>query len=71
MTKLIESLMKDMLERVKTPEVQLAFHSNVVSPLFNYLFDFLFPYLVAILALWLIMFMGIVIILVMLLRKGV
>ena len=71
MSKLIESLLNDMLERVKTPEVQLAFHSNVVAPLFNYLFDFLFPYLVAILGLWAIMFMGIVIILVMLLRKGI
>lgn len=41
MSKVVESLVKDAVEKVKTPE----FHSAVVAPLLDYLWDLLSPYL--------------------------
>ena len=64
MSKVVESLVKDAIERVKTPE----FHSAVVAPLLSYILDMLSPYLFAIVGLWGLMFLGIVAILVILIR---
>ncbi len=64
MSKVIESILKDAMDNVKTPE----FHSSFIAPVFAYILDFFFPYIVAIVGLWVAMFLGIVFILVILIR---
>jgi hypothetical protein len=59
MSKVVESLLKDAVQQVKTPE----FHSAVVAPLLEYLMDMLAPYLVAVVGLWILTFLGVVAIL--------
>lgn len=63
MSKVIESLYKDILEKVKSPEVQSA----VVEPLLSYILDLLYPYLIAIVGLWIFILLGIFAILIFLL----
>ncbi len=62
MSKVVESLLNDTIQRVKTPE----FHSAVISPLLTYILDMLSPYLFAIVGLWVLTFLGVVSILVFL-----
>jgi hypothetical protein len=59
MSKVVESLLKDAMEKVKTPE----FHSKVVAPLLEYIMDMLAPYLIAVVGLWVLTFLGVVAIL--------
>jgi len=56
MSKVVESLLKDAVEKVKTPE----FHSAVVAPLLEYILEMLSPYLLAIVGLWVFTFLGVV-----------
>jgi len=56
MSKVVESLLKDAVAKVKTPE----FHSSVVVPLLEYIFDMLSPYLFAIVGLWVLTFVGVI-----------
>jgi hypothetical protein len=62
MSKVVDSLLKDLIEKVKSPEVQTAF----VIPLFEYILDLLYPYLFAIVALWVLILIGVAAILVFL-----
>jgi hypothetical protein len=59
MSKLVDSLLKDAVEKVKTPE----FYSAVVAPLMESILDMLAPYLIAIVGLWILTFVGVVAIL--------
>jgi hypothetical protein len=59
MSKVVESLLKDAVEKVKTPE----FYSVVMAPLVESLLDMLAPYLIAIVGLWILTFVGVVAIL--------
>ena len=59
MSKVVDSLLKDAVEKVKTPE----FHSKVVAPLLEYILDMLAPYLVAVVGLWILTFLGVIAIL--------
>lgn len=68
MSKFLESLVNDAMHRIKTPEVQQALHSTLFAPLVWHVMEVLHPYLIAIVGLWAMMFLGILIILVMLLR---
>jgi hypothetical protein len=62
MSKVVESLFKDLIEKAKSPEVQ----STIVTPLFAYILDMLSPYLFAILGLWVLILVGVIAILVFL-----
>lgn len=64
MSKVVESIFKDAMDKVKTPE----FHASFIAPLFAYILDFFFPYIVAIVGLWVAMLLGIVFIIVLLIR---
>jgi len=55
MSKVVESLLKDAIEKVKTPE----FHSKVVSPLLDSILEMLAPYLLAVVGLWVLTFLGV------------
>ena len=59
MSKVVESLLKDAVEKVKTPE----FHSKVVAPLLDSILEMLAPYLLAVVGLWVLTFLGVVAIL--------
>lgn len=59
MSNVVESLIKDVVEKVKTPE----FHSKVVAPLFDSILEMLAPYLVAVVGLWVLTFLGVLAIL--------
>ena len=56
MSKVVESLLKDAIEKVKSPEV----HSAIIEPLLSYILDMLYPYLIAIVGLWVAMLLGII-----------
>lgn len=55
MSKVVESLVKDAVEKVKTPE----FHSKVVAPLLAYLWDMVSPYFYMFVGLLVLMVVGI------------
>lgn len=55
MSKVVESLLKDAIEKVKTPE----FHSAVVAPLLEHILEMLAPYLLAVVGLWVLTFIGV------------
>ncbi len=59
MSKVVESLLKDAVAKVKTPE----FHSKVVVPLLESILEMLAPYLVAVVGLWVLTFLGVLAIL--------
>lgn len=63
MSKVLDSLVRDAMEKVKTPEVQRAFQENVVEPILAQILEFLYPYIVGILGLWGLMSLGIVVLL--------
>ena len=68
MSKVLESIVSDAINRVKTPEVQDALQTRIISPILGYVLDALYPYLIAILGLWAAMFLAVVVILICVLR---
>lgn len=56
MSKVVESLLKDAVQKVKSAE----FQSSVVEPLFAYILNMLYPYLVAVVGLLVLIFVGVV-----------
>jgi hypothetical protein len=64
MSKVVESLLRDAIQKVKTPEVQRAFQENVVEPILSQILAFLYPYIAAIVGLWAFMCLGIVVLLI-------
>lgn len=56
MRKVVESLLKDAVQQVKSPE----FHSSVVQPLLTYILDMLYPYIAGLVALLVLIFIGVV-----------
>ncbi len=64
MSKVVESLLRDAMEKVKTPEVQRAFQENVVEPILAQILQVLYPYIAAVVGLWVLMFLGIIILLI-------
>ena len=68
MSKLLESLVTDAMDRLKTPEVREALHSNILAPIMAHVLEALYPYLIAIVGIWAVMFLGILLILIVLLR---
>lgn len=69
MSKLLESLVTDAMNRVKNPDVQAALQTNIFAPILARILDVLYPYLMAIVGLWAVMFLGIIAILIILIRS--
>lgn len=55
MSKVVESLLKDAVERVKSPEF-----SSLVAPLFDSILNMLYPYLAVLVGLLTLIFVGVV-----------
>ena len=64
MSKVVESLLRDAMEKVKTPEVQRAFQENVVEPILAQILEVLYPYIAGIVGLWLFICLGIIVLLI-------
>jgi len=64
MSKVMESLVRDAMEKVKTPEVQRAFQENVIQPILAQILQVLYPYIAAVVGLWVLMCLGILILLI-------
>lgn len=56
MRKVVESLLKDAVQQVKTPE----FHSTYVEPLLAYILEKLYPYIAGLVTLLVLIFIGVV-----------
>jgi hypothetical protein len=56
MSKVVESLLKDVLQRVKSPD----FQSGFVEPLLAYILDMLYPYIAGLVTLLVLIFIGVV-----------
>ena len=56
MSKVVESLLKDAVQRVKSPE----FQSGVVEPLLAHILDMLYPYIAGLVTLLVLIFIGVV-----------
>ncbi len=69
MNKVVDSVVRDLIEKAKTPSVQSFVQSSILSPLFSTIFDAAYPYIVGVLCLWVIMLILLVAILVLLLRR--
>ena len=55
MSKVVESFLKDAVERVKSPEF-----SSLLAPLFDSILNMLYPYLVVLVGLLALIFIGVV-----------
>lgn len=68
MTKMLDSLLRDALERLKSPEVRSTLEQTIVRPVISTVLDMVYPYLLGVMLLWVIMFVCVALILLILVR---
>lgn len=68
MSKMLEPLFQDILEQMRTPEVQTTLEVHILKPLMVRILHILYPYLFGIMLLWLMMFVCLALILLILVR---
>ena len=68
MSKLLDSLLEDILTHLKTPEVQSTLEVHILRPIISRVMHLLYPYLLGVMLLWLIMFVCVALILLILVR---
>ena len=68
MTKFLDPLIQDILEKVKSPDVQSSIEVHVLRPIISRILSILYPYLFGIMLLWLMMFLCLALILLILIR---
>jgi hypothetical protein len=68
MTKFLEPLIQDILEKVKSPDIQSSIEVHVLRPMISRILSILYPYLCGIMLLWLMMFLCLALILLILIR---
>jgi hypothetical protein len=68
MSKFFDALLKDVLEQLKTPEMQSAIETHIVRPVISTVLSMLYPYLLGVMLLWVIMFICVALILLILVR---
>jgi len=65
---MLEPLFQDILEQMRTPEVQTTLEVHILKPLMVRILHILYPYLFGIMLLWLMMFVCLALILLILVR---
>lgn len=60
MSKMFDSLLLDVINHLKTPEVQAALELHVVRPVIASVMHILYPYLLGVMLLWILMFVLVV-----------
>ena len=68
MSKMLEPLFQDILEQMRSPDVQSTLEAQILKPLLVRVLHILYPYLFGIMLLWLMMFVCLALILLILLR---
>jgi len=68
MSKVMESLVSDAIQRVSTPEAKAAVQTHLLSPLVALILEALTPYLLGFAVLWTVLLVGIF---TLLLRRGI
>ena len=68
MTKFLDPLIQDVLEKLKSPEVQASLETQILRPMISRVLSILYPYLFGIMLLWLMMFICLALILLILVR---
>ena len=68
MTKMLDSLVRDALDRLKRPDVRSTLEQTIVRPVISTVLDMVYPYLLGVMLLWVIMFVCVALILLILVR---
>ena len=68
MTKFLDPLIQDVLEKIRSPDVQESLENQVLRPMFSRILSILYPYLFGVMLLWLMMFVCLALILLILVR---
>jgi len=68
MTKFLDPLIQDVIEKLKSAEMQSALETEVLRPLISRVLNILYPYLFGVMLLWLMMFVCLALILIILVR---
>ena len=68
MTKFLDPLIQDVLEKIRSPDVQESLETQVLRPMISRILSILYPYLFGIMLLWLMMFVCLALILLILVR---
>jgi len=68
MNKLFGALFEDVLEHLKSPEVQKLIEMHIVRPVISTVLAIVYPYLLGVMLLWIIMFLCVAMILLILVR---
>ena len=68
MTKMLDSLLRDALDRLKRPDVRATLEETILRPIISTVLDMLYPYLLGVMLLWVIMFVCVALILLILVR---
>lgn len=68
MNKLFTPLIADILEHLKSPEIQKALEIHVLRPIISTVLNIVYPYLLGVMVLWIIMFVCVAMILLILIR---
>jgi len=68
MTKFLDPLIQDLIEKLKSPDLQASLESEVLRPMISRILNILYPYLFGVMLLWLMMFVCLALILLILVR---
>jgi len=68
MTKFLDPLIQDIMEKLKSPDVQSSLETQVLRPMISRILNILYPYIFGIMLLWLMMFVCLALILLILVR---
>lgn len=68
MNKLFGALFEDILQQLKSPEVQKLLEIHIVRPVISTVLAIVYPYLLGVMLLWIIMFLCVAMILLILVR---
>jgi len=68
MTKFLDPLIQDIVEKLRSPDIQASIETQILRPLISRVLSILYPYLFGIMLLWLMMFVCLALILLILVR---
>ena len=68
MTKFLDPLIQDVLEKIRSPDIQQSIEEQVLRPMLSRILSILYPYLFGVMLLWLMMFVCLALILLILVR---
>ncbi len=68
MSKVLNSLLEDVLNRMKTPEARQLLELHILKPIISSVMDLVYPYVMGFMLLWLVMFVCVALILLILVR---